>query len=199
MVDVLFVCTGNLCRSPSAALFLRRQLGGTGFEVMVHSAGTVEVGVGTPPALLLQGRALGIDLAGHVPRMIDPSMIRAADLVVSLTRQNLRETVIAAPSSWPRTFTLREIVRRGVRTGPRGPAEDLGAWLTRLHDGRRHTDLMGESPEDDIMDPMGGTADDYRRMLTDVLGLTEALCNLAWPITTLPAAGSDDAAGAGVD
>lgn len=199
MVDVLFVCTGNLCRSPSAALFLRQQLGGAGSEVTVHSAGTVEVGVGTPRALLVEGRALGIDLADHLPRMIDPDMIRAADLVVSLTRQHLRETVIAVPSSFPRTFTLREIVRRGVHTGPRGAAEDLGAWLTRLHDGRRRTDLMGASPDDDIVDPLGGTPDDYRQMLTDVLGLTETLRNLAWPIATLPAAGSGGEAGAGVE
>jgi protein-tyrosine phosphatase len=199
MVDVLFVCTGNLCRSPSAALFLRQQLGGAGSEVTVHSAGTVEVGVGTPRALLVEGRALGIDLADHLPRMIDPDMIQAADLVVSLTRQHLRETVIAVPSSFPRTFTLREIVRRGVHTGPRGAAEDLGAWLTRLHDGRRRTDLMGASPDDDIVDPLGGTPDDYRQMLTDVLGLTETLRNLAWPIATLPAAGSGGEAGAGVE
>ena len=75
----------------------------------------------------------------------------------------------------------------------RGAAEDLGVWLTRLHDGRRHTDLMGESPDDDIVDPMGGTPDDYRQMLTDVSGLTETLRNLAWPTATLRAAGSGGA------
>jgi protein-tyrosine phosphatase len=193
MVDVLFVCTGNLCRSPSAALFLRQQLGDAESEVTVHSAGTVGAGAGTPRALLLEGRAFGIDLADHLPRMVDADMIRAADLVVGLTRQHLRETVIAVPSSFPRTFTLREIVRRGVHTGPRGAAEDLGAWLTRLHDGRRRTDLAGESADDDIWDPMGGTRDDYRQMLTDVSGLTETLRNLAWPMATPPAAGSGGA------
>jgi protein-tyrosine phosphatase len=200
MVDVLFVCKGNICRSPSAALFLCQHLGGAGSGVTVHSAGTVEVGVGAPPrALLSEGRALGIDLADHVPRMIDPSMIQAADLVVGLTRRHLRETVIAVPSSFPRTFTLREIVRRGIHTGPRGATEDLGAWLTRLHDGRRRTDLMGESPEDDIVDPLGGTPHDYRQMLTDVSKLTKTLRNLAWPIATLPAAGSSSEADSGIE
>ena len=46
---------------------------------------------------------------------------------------------------------------------------------------------MGQSPDDDVMDPMGGTPDDYRRMLTDVAALTGTLRNLAWP--KLPAAG----------
>ena len=74
--------------------------------------------------------------------------------------------------------------------GQRGAAESLGVWLSRLHDGRRHTDLMGESPDDDIVDPMGGTPDDYRQKSTDVSGLTGTLRNLAWPTTTLRSAGS---------
>jgi len=47
---------------------------------------------------------------------------------------------------------------------------------------------MGESAEDDVVDPMGGTREDYRRMLTDVAALTGTLCNLVWPIATLPTA-----------
>ena len=116
-------------------------------------------------------------------------MIEAADLVVGLTRAHVRETVVAVPPSFPRTFTLREIVRRGLHAGPRDAAEDLGAWLTRLHDGRLRVDLMGESPDDDVMDPMGGTRDDYRRMLTDVAALTQTLRTLAWPTATPPAPG----------
>lgn len=189
MADVLFVCTGNLCRSPSAALFLRQQLGNAGSEVTVHSAGTMEVDLGAPRALVLEGRAFGIDLADHVPRIVEPEMIRFADLVVGLAREHLRETVVAVPTSFPKTFTLREIVRRGLDAGPRGTAEGLGAWLARVHDGRLRADLIGESPDDDVIDPMGGTREDYRRMLTDVAALTGTLRSLAWPVAKLPAAG----------
>ena len=52
MADVLFVCTGNLCRSPSAALLLRQQLGDeAGPEVTVHSAGTAGADGGPPSPL----------------------------------------------------------------------------------------------------------------------------------------------------
>ncbi len=188
MADVLFVCTGNLCRSPSAALLLRQRLLDAGTAgVTVHSAGTVGADVRPPRPLVQEGYSFGIDLAAHVPRTVDPDMIEAADLVVGLTRAHVRETVVAVPPSFPRTFTLREIVRRGLHAGPRGAAEDLGAWLTRLHDGRLRVDLMGESPDDDVMDPMGGTRDDYRRMLTDVAALTQTLRTLAWPTATPPA------------
>jgi protein-tyrosine phosphatase len=188
MDDVLFVCTGNVCRSPSAALLLRQQLGDAGgAEVTVHSAGTAGVDVGPPRPLVEEGRTFGIDLFAHVPRTVDPAMIQAADLVLGLTREHVRETVVAVPSSFPRTFTLREIIRRGLHTGARGAAEDLSAWLARLHDGRLRADLMAESPDDDVVDPMGGWPDDYRRMLTEVAALTRTLRNLAWPSTTLPA------------
>jgi low molecular weight protein-tyrosine phosphatase len=190
MADVLFVCTGNVCRSPSAALLLRQRLGDAAVEgVTVHSAGTTGSDVGPPRSLVEEGRAFGIDLAAHVSRTVDAGMIEVADLLVGLTRQHVRQTVVEVPSSFPRTFTLREIVRRGLLTGPRGTAEDLGAWLARLHDGRLRPDLIGESPDDDVMDPMGGTPDDYRRMLTDVAGLTRILRELAWPTARTSAAG----------
>jgi len=195
MAEVLFVCTGNRCRSPSAALLLRQQLGEAGRDdVTVHSAGTVGADVGPPRPLVQEGRAFGIDLGAHVPGKVDPGMLQAADLVVGLTREHVRQAVLALSSSFPRTFTLREIVRRGLHTGPRGAAEDLGAWLVRLHDGRLRADLMGASTDDDVMDPLGGSRDDYRRMLTEVSELTQTLRDLAWPSAMPPAARDGDGA-----
>ena len=97
-------------------------------------------------------------------------MIMSADLVIGLTREHVREVVVAVPPSFAWTFTLREIVRRGLDAGPRGSSEELGVWLARVLDGRRNVDLVGDSPEDDIIDPLGGTANDYLRMLTEVGG-----------------------------
>ncbi len=190
MAEVLFVCTGNRCRSPSAALLLRKQLGEAGSDdVEVLSAGTMGVDVGAPRPLVQEGLAFGIDLGAHVPRKVDPGMIQTADLVVGLTREHVRQAVLAVPRSFQRTFTLREIVRRGLHTGPRGAAEDLGAWLARLHEGRLRADLMDASPDDGVIDPLGGSRDDYRRMLTEVSALTHTLRDLAWPSAKPPAAG----------
>jgi protein-tyrosine-phosphatase len=190
MAEVLFVCTGNRCRSPSAASLLRQQLGDAGRDdVTVLSAGTVGADVGPPRSLLRESRAFGIDLTAHVPRTIDRNAIQAADLAVGLAREHVRQMVLLVPTAFPRTYTLREIVRRGLRTRPRSDAEDLETWLARLHDGRRHADLLGDAPEDDVMDPLGGSRDDYRRMLTEVSALTKALRDLAWPTVNLPASG----------
>jgi protein-tyrosine phosphatase len=182
MADVLFLCTGNLCRSPSAALLLAQQLSQSGTTgVTVHSAGVLGASFGPPERLVKEGQEFGLHLGDHVPRKFDTGMIEGADLLIGMSREHVREVVLASPPSFARTFTLREIVRRGSDKGQRGPEETLEAWLARLHDGRRHVDLIGDSIDDDIADPMGGTSDDYRRMLKDVSALTQSLRQLAWP------------------
>ena len=53
---------------------------------------------------------------------------------------------------------------------------------------------MGASTDDDVMDPLGGSRDDYRRMLTEVSELTQTLRDLAWPSAMPPAARDGDSA-----
>ena len=62
----------------------------------MHSAGTFGADDGPPSALIEEGRAFGIDLGGHVARLVDPGMIETADLVVGLAREHVRETVVSA-------------------------------------------------------------------------------------------------------
>jgi protein-tyrosine phosphatase len=66
-VRVLMVCTGNICRSPTAEGVLRRKLVDAGLQDAVHveSAGTVEYHAGSPPDLRAQQSAQrrGYDLS----------------------------------------------------------------------------------------------------------------------------------------
>ena len=180
-MDVLFVCTGNLCRSPSAAWFLAQRLLQNGPEdVTVESAGTLGASFDPPQRLLKEGVAFGMDLSGHVPRKVDTNSIHRADLVVGMAREHLREVVLDDPPSFAKTFTLREVVRRGTERGPRNPGEPLVEWLERINAGRRHLDMIGDSPQDDIPDPMGGSSEDFRQMLTEVEALTRSLYALVW-------------------
>jgi len=57
---------------------------------------------------------------------------------------------------WPRAFTLRELVRCGGPVGRRSAEETLADWLARAHRGRQRSALLGESPDDDVADPIGG-------------------------------------------
>ncbi len=181
MTEVLFICTGNLCRSPSAAHFLSQRIqrdGPTG--LVISSAGTRGATVGPPAKLLKEGAAFGLDLEGHVPHRMEFEDIQRSDLVIGMAREHIRETVLMDQASFPMVFTLREFVRRGSEIGPRSPEEPLSEWLARMHGARRHLDLIGDSGPDDIPDPMGGSSEDFRHMLTEVKALTDLLHSLIW-------------------
>jgi protein-tyrosine phosphatase len=180
-LTILFVCTGNLCRSPSAAASLQRILDEDGTrDVAVHSAGTMQAAGGPPEPLLKEAEHFGLDLHGHVPRRMEPNDVTGADLVLAMTRQHLREAVLLDKAAFPRIFTLREFVRRAEATGPRPADVALEEWISVVNGGRRHLHLVGESPEDDVLDPMGGPPEGYRSMLEEVTSLTDALYESIW-------------------
>ena len=182
MTLVLFVCTGNLCRSPSAEWFLAQRLSEAGqVEVTVESAGTMGTSSKLPAELQKEGATYGLDLSAHIPRKIDADTLSRADIVLGMERSHLREIVLADPPSFRNSFTLREIVRRGREHGQRRRHQALAEWLEQLGEGRRHIDLLGDSPLDDIPDPMGGTSEEYRSMLMELATLTRTLHTLTWP------------------
>ncbi|HEU5418307.1 MAG TPA: hypothetical protein VFV41_11515, partial [Streptosporangiaceae bacterium] len=103
-----------------------------------------------------------------------------ADLIVAMAREHLRHAAVTDPAAWPRAFTLRELVRRGGETGPRRPGEPLAGWLGRAHAGRSRMALLGDSPADDIADPMGGAPGEYARTAAELQALTGRLAELGW-------------------
>jgi len=83
---VLFVCTGNTCRSPLAALALNAELGSDAASVEVRSAGTA-AHVGDPASEGSQrvAAADGMDLGRHRARSVTAAMVRESDLVFVMT------------------------------------------------------------------------------------------------------------------
>jgi protein-tyrosine phosphatase len=79
---ILFVCTGNTCRSPLAVLALRAELGEDAGAVELDSAGTAASG-GEPASAgsLRVAAAAGFDLSGHRSRPLTREQVRDADLV----------------------------------------------------------------------------------------------------------------------
>ena len=85
MPKILFVCTGNLYRSPLAAAFFVRKLqennNQKGWEV--GSAGTWTVtGKSVPQEVLLASEKFGLDLKDHATSMLDSSLLAAQDLIL---------------------------------------------------------------------------------------------------------------------
>ena len=96
-----------------------------------------------------------------------------------MAREHVRHAVVTAPDTWPRAFTLKELVRRGEEIGPAKPGEPLADWLARVHEGRERAALLGESPVDDVADPMGGPPQAYAdtaALLDELMGRLVGLC-----------------------
>jgi protein-tyrosine phosphatase len=96
---ILFVCMGNICRSPTAEGVMRRALRDAGLEgVEVESAGTGGWHAGEPPDERAAAAAArrGVTLEGAA-RQVRPDDFRRFDLLVALDRSNLRELLALAP------------------------------------------------------------------------------------------------------
>jgi protein-tyrosine-phosphatase len=181
MPEILVLCTANVCRSVMAQAMLSRRLAARAAPVPVASAGLLDGGRPPPPEVISVMAAMGLDVAGHRSRRVTAGDLASAALIVGLTREHVRHAVVLAPQSWPRAFTLRELLRRGTRAGARVPGEPLGSWLARAATGRARRDLLGGDPRDDVPDPYGGPAAGYRAAASLLDGLTRDLAALGWP------------------
>lgn len=138
---VLFVCTGNTCRSPMAeGLFrhlLATRLGCKSDELEDRGALVMSAGI----AAMLGGRAaaeaidaltpLGIDLTGHESQPLTETLVRHADLILAMTRSH-RQAILA---EWPEVASRVKLL---------------------CHD------------DSDVPDPVGGPAEQYERCLAQM-------------------------------
>jgi protein-tyrosine-phosphatase len=179
--SILVVCSANQCRSPLVAALLQAKLDARALDVTVSSVGTRAYdGVpATDPTVHVAGR-LGLDLSTHRSTALGVDVLAGVDLVVGLERAHVRDVVALAPALWSRTFTLKELVRRGTAVGPRASGEPIGTWLARVGAGRRPTDLLGASPADDVDDPTGSYTTDHPTLADDVDRLTDDLVRLLY-------------------
>jgi protein-tyrosine phosphatase len=179
-VEVLVVCTANVCRSPMAEALLMRRMSELGSQTTVRSAGMLGGGNPPYPEVVSAMAGYGLDVSAHRSRQVTQEDLERADLTLAMARENLRHAVVTAPSVWKQSFTLRELVRRGTAIGPRSRGESLAGWLARIHEGRERAALLGDSPDDDVADPAGGPRERYAQTASVLSGLLDRLVDLCW-------------------
>jgi protein-tyrosine phosphatase len=104
--QILIVCRGNICRSPTAQYLFQRRTNSRDIEV--RSAGLNAV-VGSPmdaTAMQLLNEQEGVDGSTHRALQLVPSMLRGADLVLCMEKDHMIEMMEAAPEARGKIYLL---------------------------------------------------------------------------------------------
>jgi protein-tyrosine phosphatase len=98
---VLFVCLGNICRSPAAEAVMRARAAAAGLACEAASAGTADWNVGRPPdrRTLAEAVRRGYDLAGIRARRVEPADFDRFALICAMEPANLAALTVLAPAA----------------------------------------------------------------------------------------------------
>jgi len=110
MVKVLFVCMGNICRSPTAEGVFRATVdrAGLGNQIAIDSAGTHAYHIGEPPDTRAQAaaRRRGFDLGGLRGRKATSSDFETFDYVLAMDEENFDNLMAICPTGFEKRIQL---------------------------------------------------------------------------------------------
>lgn len=108
MKTILFVCTGNVCRSPMAEGLLRHRLRGNP-NIQVVSAGlSAPYGQSASEHAARALKELGIDISKHASQPVTADLVRQADGIFVMTQGHYRSLLSLYPFAASKTFLVRE-------------------------------------------------------------------------------------------
>ncbi len=154
---VLFVCTANICRSPTAELLARYRFGED--RALFRSAGFMESGRSVPEDLQEVLDENQVAATSHASSRLDPETMNAADLILTMEGRHIQQLTVEHPPALPHSLPLREAAER--LQGGTG----LDELLEQLQS-RDPRDYL--STKWDVDDPYKRGKKRYRKMVTEV-------------------------------
>lgn len=111
-MNILFVCTGNTCRSSMAEGLLKDMVKGVNENINVSSAGisTFEGEPANEKAIKVL-KEKNIDISSHKSRQLDMDIIRNSDLILTMTKSHKGIIAYSAPEAKYKVYTLKEYAR----------------------------------------------------------------------------------------
>ncbi len=157
---ILFVCTGNICRSPYAERRLRQLLPSA--AVPITSAGTgAVVGSDIEPQTSEQLRRLGADVTDFAARSVTPQILDGSELVLTLTRAHRGDVARLHPAAMRRIFALGDFADLCRSSQLWRPIVPTHPWLPQVvaeASAARGTVAPHEAGDVDVVDPYGRSA-----------------------------------------
>ncbi|MDO4618592.1 MAG: low molecular weight protein arginine phosphatase [Clostridia bacterium] len=107
-MNILFVCTGNTCRSPIAAYLFDRIASEEGLDVRIESAGLfASEGEGSTAEAIIAMKKYGVDMLSHHSQPINSELLQKSDLILAMTEAH---KMLLAQYASEKTYTLSEFV-----------------------------------------------------------------------------------------
>jgi protein-tyrosine-phosphatase len=163
---ILFVCTANICRSPTAEYLSRHRFGSDDFHV--RSAGFMAADKRCPDELqrVLAGR--GVSVADHRSYKLDVDTLTAADLILTMESRHVLDATVLDRRSLRKTLPLKEAARE-IRKG-----EDIDSFLERLN-AERDAQKYLSAVDLDVADPYKKRLKVYEKAVEEIDGLVSTL------------------------
>ncbi|MCR8844737.1 low molecular weight protein arginine phosphatase [Paenibacillus sp. SC116] len=182
MTRILFVCTGNTCRSPMAESLLRHMASDRGIAVEARSAGVAAMD-GMPMSRHAQTvlHERNMTNASFSSRSLEKGSIDWADIILTLTSSHKQHLIQQFEGAADKVFTLKEYVEEHDASHQNEQIhQELHSLMAELQlklsmgeqpselEIARVYQLQARMPSLDIQDPYGGHLDQYRETAEEI-------------------------------